>query len=116
MSLTLSLAASNEWSTRYVRWWQSHGPDLVGCGGMSRVCGRGELTVALLVRDNRERRREATEMRKTKLGSRFQLPRHAQVMSWQPMHAGEQPRSARPLTTVGHSNALKSEWKPETGD
>jgi hypothetical protein len=44
---------------------------------MSHVCVRGDLAVALLVGDNPERRREATEMRKTELGSRFLLPRHA---------------------------------------
>jgi hypothetical protein len=74
MSLTLSSAAPNEWSTMSVRWWQSYGRDLVGCGGMSRVCGRGELAVVLLVGEGREGRREATGMRKTKLGSQFLLP------------------------------------------
>jgi hypothetical protein len=74
---------------------------------MSHVFGCGELMVALLIGDSRERRREAIEMRKTELGSRFLLPRHPQVMLWRPMRAREQPRGARPLTAVGHSNALK---------
>jgi hypothetical protein len=37
------------------------------------VCGRGKLTVALLVRESRERR-EAKEMRKTERYARFLLP------------------------------------------
>jgi hypothetical protein len=46
----------------------------MGCGVVTHVCGRGELVVALLVGDSRERRREAKEMRKTERGSRFLLP------------------------------------------
>jgi hypothetical protein len=63
-----------EGSTRFGRWWQSYGRDLVGCGVMTRACSRGELTVALLVGESHERRREAREMRKTERGSRFLLP------------------------------------------
>jgi hypothetical protein len=43
------------------------------------MSGRGELAVVLLVGEGREGRREAMGMRKTKLGSKFLLPRHAQV-------------------------------------
>jgi hypothetical protein len=49
------------WDVVCVRSWQARGGAAVG--------------------DNRERR-EPTGMRKTELVSRFQLPRHAQVMSW----------------------------------
>jgi hypothetical protein len=87
MPLTLSSATPMEGSMRFVRWWQSYGRDLVGCGVMTRACGRGELAVALLVGERCERRREAREMRKTERGSRFCFQRHARAMPWHPLHA-----------------------------
>jgi hypothetical protein len=80
------------------------------------VCGRGKLVVVLLVGEGREGRREAMGMRKTKLGSKFLLPRHAQVTPWRPSHEREQPRGARPQTVVGHNPALKFRMEVENGD
>jgi hypothetical protein len=49
---------------------------------MSRMGGRGELAVALLIGEGRERRREAMGMWKTERKSRFLLSCHAQATSW----------------------------------
>jgi hypothetical protein len=84
MSLTLSSDAPMEWSTRFVRWWQSCGRDLVGCRVVTRVCGRGELAVAPACRRGLLEKKRGEGMGKTDRGSGFCLQRPARAMSWLP--------------------------------
>jgi hypothetical protein len=84
MSLTLSLPAPMEWLTRFVRWWRSCGHDLVSCGMVTRVCGRGELAVALLVGESRKGGRERVSEREERLGTRgaFSIANASTASTW----------------------------------
>jgi hypothetical protein len=101
MLLTLSSAAPIEWSTRFMRWWQSCGRDLVGCNVVTCECGRGELTVALLIGESCERRREAREWGKP-TEARDVASKDMQKRRRGVLHTHEQPCGTLLLTTVGH--------------